>query len=125
MFRRFGILWLVLTLLVAAAVGFAAYQAGLATHLPAAAAGATTPYYGDAPFWAFGFFGIFHVFGLLFFLFLLFVLLRFAFFGRRWAGGHGGWHGGPPEAMRERMRERFEEMHRQAHGEEPPPAASA
>ena len=119
MFRRgFGILWLLLTLLIAAGGGIVAYQAGVATHVPAAAEGA--PYYGYAPFWAFGFFGIFHLFGLLFFLFLLFVLLRFAFMGRRWRGGPGGWRGGPPDAMRERMRERFEEMHRQAHGEEPP-----
>jgi hypothetical protein len=124
MFRRgFGILWLLLTVLIAAGVGVAAYQAGLATHVPAAGAGAAYPYYGFAPFWAFGIFGLFHLFGLLFFLLLVFLLLRFAVFGRG-RGGPGGWQGGPPEAMRERMRERFEEMHRRAHGEEPPAQAT-
>jgi len=127
--RGFGLLWALLTLLIAVAVGAAAYQWGLSTSFagtaPAAAAGAA-PYYGP---WAYGFgfgFGLFHLLGILFFVFLLVALIRFAFGGRRW-GGYGHW-GGPGEPGGPRgayFQERFEEMHRRAHGEPAGPAAPA
>jgi|SRR5712692_8533059 len=107
--RGFGLIWLAVTLIIAAVVGVVSYQAGVATQLPAGAA--VPPYYG------------FGLFGLLFFLFLLFVLVRLASFGRwggrGWGGGswkHGGYGGGMPPAIEERM----QEWHKRAHGQQPP-----
>ncbi len=115
--RGFGLIWLALTLVIAAVVGVVSYQAGVATQLPAGAA--VPPYYYEPHFFGFG------LLGLLFFLFLLFVLFRLASFGR-WGGGgwkHGGYRGGVPPAIEERMRE----WHKRAHGDQasdsgtPPP----
>ncbi len=113
--RGFGLIWLALTLVIAAVVGGVSYQAGVATQLPAGAA--VPPYYYEPHFFGFG------LFGLLFFLFLLFVLFRLASFGRwggrGWGGGswkHGGYGGGVPPAIEERM----QEWHKRAHGQQPP-----
>src|SRR5882672_8555887 len=73
--RGFSLLWVVLTLVIAAVVGVLSYQAGVATQLPAGAA--LPPYYYEPHFYGFGLFGI------LFFLFLLFLVFRIAGFGRR------------------------------------------
>lgn len=108
----FGTLWFLVTVLVAAAVGFFAYQAGVATHLPAATGGGVYPGPYGYPGWGWGVgFGFFHLFGFLFFLLLLFVLFRVIFFAGRWGRGGRGWH--------EHRQEHFEEMHRRAHGEAP------
>jgi len=116
---------------VAAAVGFAAYNAGVSQGLaesarfaaaqPAPGAAAPVPYLYPYPYpymwyrpWGFGF-GFFPFFFILLSLFLL----RRAFWGRRW-GGHYYRDGVPP---------RFEEWHRRAHAREaqagsaPAPAA--
>lgn len=124
--RGRGILWGLATLLIAGAVGIAAYQWGLSTSFagtaPAAAAGAS-PYYGP---WAYGMgsgfgFGLFHLVGFLFFVLLLVAFVRFAFGARHW-GGYGHW-GGPHGPRGAYFQERFEEMHRHAHGEPATPAA--
>jgi hypothetical protein len=111
--RGFGLIWLVLTLVIVAVVGAVSYQAGVATHLPEAAA-LTPNYYYEPHFFGFG------LFGLLFFVFLLFLFFRVARFGRwgggGWGGGgwkHGGYGGGVPPAIEERM----QEWHKRAHGE--------
>src|SRR5487761_1492385 len=99
--RGLSLLWVVLTLVIAAVVGVVSYQAGVSTHL---SAGATLPPYYDEPhFYGFG------LFGLVFFVFLFFLLLRVLAYGR-WGGGHGGWErrgfgGGVPPAIDERMQE--------------------
>jgi hypothetical protein len=115
--RGFSFLWVVLTGVIAAVVGVASYQAGVATQLPAGAA--LPPYYYEPHFYGFGLFGI------LFFLFLLFLLFRIASFGRRgWGGGMGpgGWkHGGYSGTMPPGIEDRMQEWHKRAHGE---PAAS-
>jgi len=115
--RGFGFLWLVLTLVIAAVVGVASYQAGVSTQLPAGAA--LPPYYYEPHFFGFG------LFGLLFLLFILFLLFRILSFGR-WSGGRGGWghsgwkQGGVPPAIEERM----QEWHKRAHGDQPTPPPS-
>jgi len=114
--RGLSLLWVVLTLVIAAVVGVASYQAGVSTHLPQGAV--LPPYYYEPHFYGFG------LFGLLFFVFIFFLLLRIFAFGR-WGGGHGGWKhrgygGGVPPAIEERM----QEWHKRAHGEPtatPPP----
>ena len=127
---RIGLIWGLVTALIAVVVGVAAYQAGWAggvsTHLPSGAA--PPPYYygyGYHPFGA-GFFPFFGLIPLL--LVVALVVLLFRGFGRRpwgWGGpGQGfGYRGGPPPWLEERMRE----WHQRAHGEEPqaqpPPAA--
>jgi hypothetical protein len=117
--RGFSFLWVVLTGVIAAVVGVASYQAGVATQLPAGAA--LPPYYYEPHFYGFGLFGI------LFFLFLLFLLFRIAAFGRRGWGhgggmGPGGWkHGGYGGTMPPGIDDRMQEWHKRAHGE---PAAS-
>jgi hypothetical protein len=117
--RGFSLLWVVLTLVIAAVVGTLSYQAGLATHLPEGTA-ALPPYYNEPHFYGFGLFGV------LFLVFIFFLLLRFLSFGR-WGGGYGGWKhrgyggGGVPPAIEERM----QEWHKKAHGDPtaatPPP----
>lgn len=112
--RVFSLLWVVLTLAIAAIVGVLSYQAGVATQLPAGAA--IPPYYYEPHFAGFGLFGI------LFLVFIFFLLIRIFSFGR-WGGGHGGWKrhgyggGGVPPAIDERM----QEWHKRAHGEQPAP----
>jgi hypothetical protein len=111
--RGFSLLWVVLTLVIAAVVGVLSYQAGVSTHLPEGAA--LPPYYYEPHFAGFGLFGV------LFLVFIFFLLLRVFSFGR-WGGGHGGWKhrgygsgGGVPPAIEERM----QEWHQKAHGEQP------
>src|ERR1700693_1037689 len=110
--RGLSLLWVVLTLVIAAVVGVLSYQAGVATQLPAGAP--LPPYYYEPHFYGFG------LFGLLFFVFIFFLLLRIFSFGR-WGGGHGGWRhhgyggGGVPPAIEERM----QEGHKRAHGASP------
>jgi hypothetical protein len=110
---------LVVALLFAAAVGFGAYQAGVAHGIeqsgkivvsppPAGAYPYPVPYYGWHRPWGFGFFlGPFF-----FFAFFLFVV-RGLFWRRAWHGGYGGGYGGGCGP-----RSRFDEWHRQAHGRE-------
>jgi hypothetical protein len=121
--RGFGLLWVVLTGILLAAVGVISYQAGwsagVATHLPEGAAAAAVPYYYYGPhFFGFGFLWFF---GFLFFLFLVFGLFRAAKFGRMGWGYGGPRHGhAVPPAIDERM----QEWHKRAHGE-PAPAPPA
>ena len=129
--RGFGLLGLLVTIVIVAAVGVIAYQAGwtdgFAQHVPenATAAPAGYPYYYGPHFFGFGW-----IFGLLFFLFLAFIFFRIVAFGlfggwRRggWGYGRGMGHhhgGGIPPAIDERMKE----WHRQAHGDAPSAAPS-
>ena len=110
-----------------AAIGFFAYQAGVAHGSPVtiqAPSGQTAPapypypYYG-MPFyhpWGFGF-GCFGPLIALFLFFLAFRAFSFLLWGRRWGWGHHGpWRhywgerGVPPM---------FDEWHKRAHGEQP------
>lgn len=119
--------WIVLfgVLLLAVAVGFTAYQAGVAHGIEQSGKIVVPPSGGPYPYpypypyygwhrpWAFGFF-----FVPLFFAFWFFVV-RGLFWRRAWYGGYGsGW--GP--------RGRFDEWHRQAHareaGEGAPPTST-
>lgn len=102
-----------------AAVGFYAYNLGVAHGLAQsghalATPGAGPPYaYWPHP-WAFGF-GFFPFFPLLFILFLVFVLR--GLFWRGWGDPRWGhWHGGVPPA--------FEEWHRRAHAQPRSPVPS-
>ena len=129
-----NIRWVALVgaLLLAAAVGFWAYQAGVAHGIeqsgkiivPQAGAPAAGPYPYPYPYpyyygwhrpWGFGFF-----FVPFFFFAFWFLVVRGLFWRRRaWYGGYGGGCGYGP-------RGRFEEWHRQAHGREGgAPAAEA
>ena len=120
-----GTRWLVLAgaLLLAAAVGFWAFQAGVAQGIEqsgkiAAAPSGTPgpypypyPYYGWHRPWGFGFF-----FGPLFFIAFWLILIRGVFWRRRaWYGGPRGYGGGCGPYGR------FEEWHRQAHERERDP----
>ncbi len=113
--RPLGMLWALLTILIAIAAGIGAYQWGLhdglaqqIQHLPAnevPVPGYGYPYpYG--PHWGYGFFPAFPLFGFLFFLLILFLIFR----PRRWHGGRWGYGPGG----------HFEEMHRRAHEGQPP-----
>jgi hypothetical protein len=127
--RRWPVI--VAALLLAAGVGFWAYQAGVAHGIeqsarivvPPAAAGPYPapypypyPYYGWHRPWGFGFF-----FGpLLFFVFWL-VVIRSLVWRRRFYGGYGYGGGCDP-------RSRLDEWHRQAHardGDAPPAGATS
>jgi len=112
--RGFSLLWVVLTLAIAAIVGVLSYQAGVATQLPAGAA--IPPYYYEPHFAGFGLFGI------LFLVFIFFLLIRIFSFGR-WGGGHGGWkrHGYGGGSVPPAIEERMQEWHKRAHGEQPAP----
>lgn len=118
MSRRFafGLLWVLLTLVVAGGAAAYAYHLGTLATVSAAAGGGYVVhpyggYWGWGPGFGFGFFPFGFLFPL-FFILLLFWLLR----PRRWHGGPGGpWH------HDEHRRHHFEEWHRQAHGEAPPP----
>lgn len=129
--RGFGLLGLLVTIVIVAAVGVIAYQAGwsdgFAQHAPAAGtatpAGGFYPYYYGPHFFGFGW-----IFGLLFFLFFLWVIFRiagFAMWGRRWGYG-GGWH----QFRDERMREWHDRVHSGqsgsgSQGPPPPPPTTA
>jgi len=110
--RPFRWVAFIVTLVVAAAVAFFAYNAGVAhgvatagQQLAAPAPGALPPYAFYRP-WGFGFPFFFGPF----FFFLLFVLvMRGLFWGSRWRryGCAGGYYGGGPMT--------FDDWHRRAH----------
>jgi hypothetical protein len=127
--RGFGLLWLFLSLAIAAVVGVAAYQAGLSAAVTTAAPGTAVavPYYYHPEGW--GFFGIFP---LLFFLFILFLVFRPR---RHWyGGGYGHWGRGPwgpwqqgrpgqptgPQDVPPMFEPMLKSWHARAHGEAPP-----
>ena len=134
MYRRgFGIVWGLVTLVIATIVGVIAYNVGWSdgvnTHLPAATQGDGAPAYYYGPHYWGGGFGVFGILWFLLILFGIFWLFRIAFwgfFGRRmWGGGWGygrGWGYGP--GMRgggfKSFEERAEEWHRRQHGDQPP-----
>lgn len=139
MFGRMGFrivagLLLALALMAgAAAIGYFAYNAGLAQGATpggaqvAPPAGVPAPYFAYAPYhygpFGFGFLGCL---GPLFFLFVVFGLFRLLLWGgmgwRRhggpWAQGAGGPFG--PEEMRRHWKEKAEAWHREMHGGQPP-----
>jgi len=114
---------------VIAAIGYFAYQAGVAQGSPItieAPSGETVPapypYYGwgmpyhHRPFgFGFGFFGFLI---LLFLFFAALRALRFLFWGPRWGWGHHGGHG-PWGRWENGVPPMFEEWHKRAHGEGP------
>jgi len=116
---------------VIAAIGYFAYQAGVAQGSPItieAPSGETAPmpypYYGwGMPFHhrPFGFgFGFFGFLILLFLFFAALRALRFLFWGPRWGWGHHGGHGhGPWGHWENGVPPMFEEWHKRAHGERP------
>lgn len=110
-YRRFRWAGVLFVTLVAAAVGFFAYSAGVAHGLAsagqlAAPGSAPFPPYGWYRPWGFGF-------GFLFAPFFFFLLFAFAMRGLFWAGRRrqacfgGGYYGAGPQA--------FDEWHRRAH----------
>jgi hypothetical protein len=108
-----GITALIVTLVIAAIVGFGAYQLGVAQGI--AGAGGATAVAPAVYYWHPFFFGGFgFLFPLLFFI-LIFFLIRAAFWGGGWGRRYGGWgrygYGDP--------RDRLEEWHKQMHGEAP------
>jgi hypothetical protein len=121
----------------AAAVGYLAYNAGVANGLAQggssgapAEPGAVTPYfYAPYGFRHYGFgFGPFGCLVPLLFFFIIFGAMRMMFWPRRWGWGPGGWgrhghHG--HEEWPGWMKERAEAWHRQMHGEEPEQSADA
>jgi hypothetical protein len=113
-----------LTLLIVggvAAIGYAAYQAGIAQGaaqegavVVAPAAGAPAPYYGYPMYGFHPFYGFLWCLGPLFFLFLLFFAMRLIFGGHR--HGPWGWRGGwGPERMPDEWRRKAEDWHREMH----------
>ena len=143
MFGRGPFGWVVGIVLVlaivggAAALGYTAYNAGVANGLAQGGSsgaptepGAVAPYF-YAPYgfrhYGFGFGPLGCLIPLLFF-FLIFGAMRMLSWPRRWGWGHGGWgmhghHG--DEEMPNWMRERAEKWHRQMHGEQPEQPADA
>lgn len=103
--RGFGIVWALVTLLIAGVVGALAYQAGLSTQIASsgAAAGAVYPWH----YWGFGFFPFFGLFPLFFFLLLLFFLFRGPWWWHRGQGGRG------------HLEDRMKEWHEREHGRAP------
>ncbi|MDQ2942666.1 MAG: hypothetical protein M3R21_03235 [Candidatus Dormibacteraeota bacterium] len=120
--RGFGLIGLVVTAILLAAVGVIAYNVGwsegLATHMPDGAAAAPPYYYGYGPHffgWGFG------VLWFLFIVFAIFWLFRLAFFGRRhWGGGGWGYKSGYGHGVPPGIDERMQDWHKRAHGEQPP-----
>ena len=116
-----GLVLVVALILGAAAIGYAAYAAGVAQGAAqAAGAPAVVPAYAPYgpymyPHFGFGFLGRLIP---LFFVFAVFGLFRFVVRGGMWGHRHGGW--GPKGFMHEGMRsewlERAEEWHRKQHG---------
>ena len=113
-----------LLVVAVAAIGFFAFQAGMAQGSPitiespsAETAPLPYPYYGyGMPYhrpWGFGFFGCF---GPLLAFFLLFFAFRLLFWGPRWGWHHGPWRHGWREGGVPPM---FDEWHKRAHGEQP------
>ncbi len=125
-----GVVLVVALLGAAAALGWMAYNAGLAQGA-AQVAGASprvAPYgmfhpYFMAPF-GFGFLGCLVPFVFLFLVFGLFRLVAWGGAGRHMHGGWGPRGGFMPEGMREHWRQRMDEWHREAHasGSGEPPA---
>jgi hypothetical protein len=118
----------------AAALGYWAYNAGVANGLAQGGSsgapvepGAVAPYF-YAPYgfrhYGFGFGPLGCLIPLLFF-FLIFGAMRMLFWPRRWGWGPGGWGGHRHEEWPGWMRERAEEWHRQMHGEAPERPADA
>ncbi len=126
-----GVVLVVALIAAAAAVGWMAYNAGLAqgaarssgvllgTAQAAGAPQAGVPYamYGPHFMQPFGF-GFLGCLVPLAFLFLVFGLFRLVVCGGIRRHMHGGWgpHGGfPPDGMRERWHKHLDEWHREAH----------
>jgi len=118
-----GLVLVVALILGAAAIGYAAYTAGVAQGAaPAAGAPAVVPAY--APYgpmmYGYGFphFGFLWCLVPLFFLFVVFGLFRFVVRGGMWGHRHGGWgpRGFMHEGMHSEWMERAEEWHRKQHG---------
>jgi hypothetical protein len=121
-----GLVLVVALILGAAAIGYAAYTAGI-TQGAALAAGAPAVAPAFMPYgpmtYAYGHphfgFGVLGCLVPLFFLFVVFGLFRFVVRGGMWGHRHWGW--GPKSFMHEDMRaqwlERAEEWHRKQHGE--------
>jgi len=114
--RRFRLVVLLTAVLLAAVVGFVAYNAGVSHGLAISGAGGNLPAgplppYGFYRPWGFGFFGPFLF--VLFWFFVLRVLFWGGFYRRPWM------YPGSPDAP-----SRFEEWHRRAHERmnTPPPA---
>jgi hypothetical protein len=132
-----GFLLLVLLVAGAAALGWYAYNAGLAQGGAQAgsqlAPSAGTPYavypYGPYGFHRFGF-GLLGCLGPVLLLFFVFGLFRLLFWGGMGWRHHGPWgwgHRGPwgSEEFRDHFRERAEAWHREMHGEKPEESAKA
>lgn len=125
-----GLVLVVALILGAAAIGYAAYTAGIAqgaamaADAPAvvpAAVPAYAPYgpmmYGYGyPHFGFGFLGCLIP---LFFVFVVFGLFRFVVRGGMWGRRHWGWDpkGSMHEGMHAEWLKRAEEWHRKQHGE--------
>jgi hypothetical protein len=106
MYRRFGILWGLITLVIAGVVGVVAYNLGASSVVTTSAAGEAgrVVYYPG--------FGFFWIFPLLFLLFIFFGI--FGRWGRWYGGGPGGGYGyGDP-------RSRLDRWHQEAHGTQAP-----
>jgi hypothetical protein len=113
-----------------AAIGYFAFQAGVAQGSPItieAPSGETAPLPYPYPYYGWGMpfhrpFGFgFGFFGFLFLLFLFFVALRalrFLFWGPRWGWGHPMGHHGPWGRWENGAPPIFEEWHKRAHGGE-------
>ena len=129
--RGFGILGILLAVVVLGAVGFFAYQAGMAAGLAGTGVvdGPRDGYVGYGGGFGFGF----PFFGILLTILLVVLLVR-ALAGPRGWGGHGagpGWYGprpggwgpgfgpGGPRDVPPAFEPMLEEWHRRAHGERP------
>ena len=114
-----GLVLVVALIAAAAALGWMAYNAGLAQGAAQAAGAPLGPpgMYGPhfmAPF-GFGFLGCLVPLAFLFLVFSLFRLVAWGGMGRHWHGGWGPGRGFMPEGMKQHWRERMEEWHREAH----------
>ena len=136
-FRIAAGLILVLALIAgAAALGYVAYNAGLAqgtsnAALVAPASGAPMPYYGYGfyPYHPFGF-GWLSCLAPIFFLFVVFALFRLVVGGGMGWRRHGPWGPGMhgpwmPEEMRRHWQEKAEAWHREQHGQADAPKGGA
>ncbi|OGT28636.1 MAG: hypothetical protein A2Z17_06645 [Gammaproteobacteria bacterium RBG_16_66_13] len=141
MFGRIGFriaLGLLLTVALvggAVAIGWSAYNTGVAQGAAQAGSQLAPPADGPGPVYTygpyrshpFGFgFGFLGCLGPLLFLFLIFGLFRLLFWGGMGHHRHGGW--GPkgpftPEEFRDHWREQAETWHREQHGERPAEAS--
>lgn len=114
-----------------AAIGFFAFQAGIAQGSPITveapsgeSAPLPQPYYGygyGMPFhrpWGFGF-GCFGPILALFLLFLAFQAFRVMLWGPRWRWGHRGGYGPWGRHWENGVPPMFDEWHKRAHGEQP------